>query len=191
MPAQTSTGSPAKVSEAADAPGLIVGHVPIIFGRYCADGLSPPPPLLDPDPELDDTLASVTSSPLPLELDEACEPELPLVPDEECEPELPLDPELPPELELGLSEPPELVDPELLSEPEELPPELDSEPGPVSIVGDTAQLAMSEKPVTAKLKTTVQRIAILRCGAGNRVRRTAPGLKLAAEQRSTQLTTII
>src|SRR5580692_3912305 len=36
-PAQISTGSPAKVSDAALAPGEIVGQVPMIFGRNWAD----------------------------------------------------------------------------------------------------------------------------------------------------------
>jgi hypothetical protein len=171
------------VSVAAEAPGVIVGHVPMMAGRYCAEGVSPPPPLLDPDPELELTLASVMSLPPP-DPEVECEPELPLEPDVECEPELPLEPEVPPELELWLPEPPELVDPELLSEPLELlPPELDSPGFPVSTVGDTAQLAMSEKPVNAKLKTTVQRIAILRCGVRERIPHSAHELERASARR--------
>src|ERR1019366_4606822 len=71
VPAQIWTGSPANVC----VPVAIVGHVPVTFGRNCADGLSPPssdaaavasdgpavasmsflPPLeLEPEPELDD-----------------------------------------------------------------------------------------------------------------------------------------
>ena len=143
-----STGSPAKVSEVPFEPGGIVGHVPEMAGRYWADGLSPPPPLLDPDP-LELVLASVMSP----ELD----PEAPLDPELPFEPELPLDPELPFEPELPL-------DPEPLLEPEELP-ELDPEPpelppGLKFPSGDEPpQLAIVAKLVTAIPKASVQRMA--------------------------------
>jgi hypothetical protein len=126
----------------------MVGHVPLIVGRYCADGLSLPPP-----PELELlALASVTFVP-PLE------PELPLEPeDEPLEPEdEPLDPELP------VSVPP--PDPELPLEPEfpELPellltglPPPPNPPG--SFVPDPLQLATSPKHVVAIPKTSVHRM---------------------------------
>ena len=103
-PAQISTGSPANVSVAAFAPGAIVGHVPMIVGRYFAEGLSPPP-LLDPE-LLELALASVMSLPLDPEVDfDPLDPELPLDPEVDCDPELPLDPELPPELDARCSTP--------------------------------------------------------------------------------------
>jgi hypothetical protein len=142
-----STGSPAKVSEVPFDPGAIVGHVPEMAGRYWADGLSPPPPLLDPD-ELELMLASVMSPEL--------EPELPLDPELPFEPELPLEPELPFEPELPL-------DPEPLLEPEELPELEAPEPPPDGLKlpsGDEPpQLAIVAKLVTAIPKTSVQRMA--------------------------------
>jgi hypothetical protein len=127
LPAQISTGCPAKVRRAADAPGVIVGQVPEIFGRYWADGLSPPPL----DELLEELLELALASVMPLLLDPelGCVPEL-LLDDEGRDPELLPEPELlPPELELPFDpEPPfdpelsvELLDPEL--------PELDPPPG--------------------------------------------------------------
>jgi hypothetical protein len=157
LPAQISTGCPAKVRRAADAPGVIVGQVPLIFGRYCAAGL-PPPPLLELLELLELALASLTPPLVDPEL--GCVPELPLDPELGCVPELLPEPELlPPELELSLD--PELpFDPELFAElldPEA--PELDPLSLPGSWVTEAAQLAMSDKPVKAKLKPIVQRIA--------------------------------
>ncbi len=96
---------------------------------------------------------------LPLDPEVDFDPELPLDPEVDFDPELPLDPELPPELELSIE--PELpLDPELFWEllAPELP-ELDPRSPPPGSVPEAAQLAMSENPVKAKPKTTVQRIA--------------------------------
>lgn len=93
----------------------IIGHVPVTFGRYWADGLSPPPPGL---PELP-------------ELPELPDPELPVDPELAPEPDRPLDPEPPfePELDPEVAEP---LEPELslpLKSPElELEPLLAPEP---------------------------------------------------------------
>ena len=159
-----STGSPAKVNEVPFDPGVIVGHVPEMAGRYWAEGLSPPPPLLEPDP-LELTLASVMSP----ELD----PEAPLDPELPFEPELPLDPELPFEPELPL-------DPEPLLEPEELPePELEPLDPPLPGLkfpsGDEPpQLAIVTKLVAAIPKASVQRMASSVATSAN-VCRTPPG----------------
>jgi hypothetical protein len=171
-PAQISTGSPANVRVAAFAPGAIVGQVPMIVGRYFAEGVSPPP-LLDPE-LLELVLASVMSLPLDPEVDfDPLDPELPLDPEVEFDPELPLD-WAPPELDV-------LFDPELPFDPELLfselldprLPELVPPGSPVSGPVDAAQLAMSETPVKAKVKTTVQRIASSRRGA----RQAVPSLR--------------
>ncbi len=94
---------------------MIVGHVPLMAGRYWADGLTPPPPL-DVEPPLDPLeLASAVIAP---ELD----PELPPEPEPLLDPELLplLDPELLPLLDPALLP---LLDPELLPllDPELLP----------------------------------------------------------------------
>jgi hypothetical protein len=132
----------------------IVGHVPMILGRYWADGL--PPEGSMPDPELLELAPASVMSP---ELD----PELPLDPDEPPEP--PFDPELPLVAPLD----PELpFDPELPRDPEELPeppePLLLVSPGPPSPAGSVVddpppQLMTSAKPVTVIPKPSVRRMA--------------------------------
>jgi hypothetical protein len=156
-PDQISTGSPANVSEVPFAFGGIVGQVPLMAGRYWAEGLSPLPPLPELLEEL--TLASVMSLPLdpeePVEVWPPLDPEPPLDPDPELELWLPLDPD--PELSLPLDpepEPevlPELLDgvlPELLLPPPNPPGSVDADP----------QAAMSTKLVNPTPKASVQRI---------------------------------
>jgi len=155
------------------APAGIVGHVPLIAGRYCAEGL---PPLFSPllDPELLElTLASVISV-------EPLDPEVPLEPELPLDADPPLDPEPPFEPELPLPEP---LDPELLPDPElfeellePLPPELPPK-APGSVDDDPPQLATSAKLVSPTPKTSDQRMASSVAAPKNSVRQRRPRVK--------------
>ncbi len=146
------------MSEVPFAPDGIVGHVPLMAGRYCAEGLSPPPLLPELLEEL--TLASLMSLPLdpdvPLEVLPPLDPVPPLDPDPELELWLPLDPD--PELPLPLPLDPE---PEALPElPDGALPELllGPPPNPPGSVAADPQAAMSAKLVNPTPKASVQRI---------------------------------
>ena len=178
-------GSPAKVSVAWLDPGMIVGHVPLIVGRNWADGLSPPPPLLDPDP-LELALASVMS-PEPLD-----PPELPPDPEPLPDPSRrPIrsrrstrsyrsDVSLEPELPLG---------PRAVQGAPGAGAGRRSFPEAPGSVDDEPQLAVSTKPVTATPKASVQRMAssVAAIGAALRAAR-ALELKPVCDHHSTQLT---
>jgi hypothetical protein len=175
LPAQIVTGSPAKVSETPLAPGVIVGHVPEIAGRYWLEGEPPvPSPFELPlELELELALASLMSPELDPEL--LVEPELVL----DVEPELPLeevsDPELPLDPEL-------VVDPELVLDPDPLleltsDPELLPVPWPTGSSGppEAAQAAM--KAMLVNPEASVKRMLLSICGGRLSANFVAHGVK--------------
>ncbi|HTB74782.1 MAG TPA: hypothetical protein VK762_16145 [Polyangiaceae bacterium] len=177
LPAQIVTGSPAKVSETPLAPGVIVGHVPMIVGRYWLEGEPPVPSSfeLPLELELELALASLISPELDPELVLDVEPELVL----DVEPELPLeevsDPELPLDPEL-------VVDPELVLDPDPLleltsDPELLPVPWPTGSSGppEAAQAAMKAMLVNAE--ASVKRMLLSICGGRISANSVAHGVK--------------
>jgi hypothetical protein len=146
VPAQICTGSPLKVG----VPVAMVGQVPLIFGRYCADGLVPsldPVVASAPLDELEVFPASFTVPELLPELEPLVDPELPCV-DASSDP---------------------VAEPE--SEPVESssPPELELERPPLPGSDEPAQ-ATKRKQNAAPPRVACQRMTVLKLGA--RVRTT-------------------
>src|SRR5579863_6294950 len=165
LPVQTDTGSPANVSEAPDAPGEIVGHVPTtagIVGVVLPPLELPPPVELLPPPALDVPLPLELLLPPALELPPPLEPLFPLelllwdplvepLPplfDPEPLPELPL-PEPAPELPLlapalELEPPPPLEPPPKSPPPVPVPPaHATTNPSPISPITSRRCMAFS------------------------------------------------